>query len=269
MTTTLTQTATAAALPPFSGLQRFGLLMRTNARLFVRNRTALFWNIAFPIALMLLFGSMYGSQPGAVAYLTTGMVVLSLMSNGITGNAATLATWRERGILRRIQTTPLPVWQLLLARIVTHSVIMVAQAGLLIGTSVLVFGVSYEWGNVILSIPVLILGALLFMTIGQMMAALVQKAETVTVVTQVVYFPLMFLGNIVITSNNMPSFLQTIGKWLPSTMVADLVRTVMLGLNSDTAGAPLVVQPLAIDLAGSALYFVVALVISVRFFKWR
>ncbi len=267
MATVLTQTTSAA--PTYGGLQRFGLLMRTNARLFVRNRTALFWNIAFPIGLMLLFGSIYGSQPGAVAYLTTGMVVLSLMANGVTGNAMALATWRERGILRRIQTTPLPVWQLLLARIVTHSVIMVAQAGLLIGTSILVFGASYEWGNVIRSIPVLILGAVLFMAIGQMIAALVQKAETVTVITQVVYFPLMFLGNIVLTSNNLPAALQTVGKWLPSTMVADLVRMTMLGLTPDTAVVPLVVQPLAVDLAGIALYFVVALAVSVRFFKWR
>src|SRR5947209_6042448 len=102
-----------ATAPKSTDLQRFALLLKTNYRLFVRNRTAMFWNIVFPIGLMLLFGSIYGKQPGAITYLATGMVVLSLMSNGIIGNANTLALWRERGILRRIQTTPLPVWQLL------------------------------------------------------------------------------------------------------------------------------------------------------------
>ncbi len=268
MATALIQTALPTA-PAFTGPQRFGLLLLTNARLFVRNRTALFWNIAFPIGLMLLFGSIFGKQKDAVTYLTSGMVVLSLMSNGIIGNAAVLATWRERGILRRIQTTPLPVWQLLLARIVTQSAIMVAQAGLLIGTSILVFGATYEWANVVRSIPVLIAGALLFMAVGQLIAALVQKAETVNVISQVVYFPFMFLGNIMMTSTNFPDFLQAIGKWLPSTMVVDVVRTTMLGLTAETAVPPMIVQSLAVDLAGMVVYFVVSLAVAVRFFKWR
>src|SRR4051794_12375770 len=94
-----------ATAPTSTDLQRFALLLKTNFRLFMRNRIGIFWTMLFPIGLMLLFGSIYGKQPGAITYLATGMVVLSLMSNGIIGNAVTLAMWRERGILRRIQTS--------------------------------------------------------------------------------------------------------------------------------------------------------------------
>jgi ABC-2 type transport system permease protein len=267
MTTHVIEAAVPA--PRNTDLQRFGLLLRTNFRLFLRNRMTMFWNIVFPIGLMLLFGAIYSKQPGAITYLSTGMVVLSLMSNGIIGNAVGLATWRERGILRRIQTTPLPVWQLLLARIITQGVIMVGQAGLLVATSVLVFGADYEAGNLLRAVPVVILGALLFMAIGQVVAALVQKAETVQMAAQVVYFPLMFLGNIMISLNGLPDFLQTLARWLPSTMVGDLIRTTMLGLTQDGPNLPMLAQPMLVDLAGVAIYFVAALALATRFFKWR
>src|SRR5690349_173591 len=184
----MTMDATTVATSPQARIawRRFGLLLQTNLLLYLRNRTAVFWNIVFPIGLMLLFGAIYGRQQEAIAYLATGMVVLSLLSNGLIGNAATMALWRERGILRRIQTTPLPLWQLLLARIITQGAIMILQAFLLIGTSVLVFGAKFEIGNLIASIPAVVLGALLFMAFGQALAALVQKVETVNIVGQVI-----------------------------------------------------------------------------------
>jgi len=44
-------------------------------------------------------------------------------------------------------------------------------------------------------VPAIVGAALLFMAIGQAVAALVEKPETVNVIAQVIYFPLMFLGN--------------------------------------------------------------------------
>ena len=104
--TTITSVTTAR--PANAAGRRFGLLLHANLLMFLRNRMALFWNIVFPIGLMLLFGAVFGEQAGAIPYLTSGMVVLSLMSNGMIGNASRAGrSWRQQGILRRIQTTPL------------------------------------------------------------------------------------------------------------------------------------------------------------------
>ncbi|HET7078561.1 MAG TPA: ABC transporter permease [Chloroflexia bacterium] len=262
----MTTDATTVATPSPAQIagRRFGLLLQTNLLLYLRNRMAVFWNMVFPIGLMLLFGAIYGREPAVITYLATGMVVLSLLSNGLIGNAATMALWRERGILRRIQTTPLPLWQLLLARIVTQGAIMILQACLLIGTSVLVFGAQFELGNLVAAIPAVVLGALLFMAFGQALAALVQKVDTVNIIGQVIYFPLMFLGNIFLPLQQLPDALQTVGKWFPSAMIADLVRTTMLGQSAAD-----MTLPLPVTLLGVACYFAAAVVIAVRFFKWR
>src|SRR6476661_8362242 len=154
MATTIT--TVDAARPANASWRRFGLLLQANLLMFLRNRTALFWIIAFPIGLMLLFGAIFGQQEGAIPYLTSGMVVLSLMSNGIVGNAGRLAEWRQQGFLRRIQTTPLPVWQLHLSRIVVQAGVMVGQAALLVVTSILAFQARYDLGNLLRAVPAIV-----------------------------------------------------------------------------------------------------------------
>src|SRR5262245_4175156 len=115
------------------GWRRFRLLVQANLLMYTRERAALFWVIVFPLGLMLLFGSIYGhikinpADPNSltvISFMVPGLIVLMLMSNGLVGNAETMAVYRERGILQRVQTTPLPVWQFLLARIVMQVPVM-------------------------------------------------------------------------------------------------------------------------------------------------
>jgi|GEM_PF-365919 len=260
-------TAVIPARPAGLAGRRFGLLLQASAWMFIRNRASMFWVIAFPIALMLLFGAVYGSHKEFIPYLASGMIVVSLMANGIIGNAGRLAEWREQGILRRVQATPLPVWQLLLSRILVQGAIMVLQAFLLLGTSAAIFGAQYDGLSVLRTVPVVALGALLFMAFGQTIAALVPKVETVTIIGQVVYFPLMFLGNLMIPLSTMPDYLQTAGQFLPSALLVDLLRMALLGSTTGSPGSP-VLHPLPTDLLGLACYFAASLFLATRFFKW-
>jgi ABC-2 type transport system permease protein len=265
-------TTTTAVRPANAGLRRFMLLLQSNFVMFARNKASLFWVIAFPIALTILFGLIWGNlkintgdpnPPTFISYLVPSMIVLSLMSNGLIGNAAALAVYRERGILRRIQTTPLPVWQMLLARILMQAVIMVGQSFLLIATSIVIFNARFDAVGLVEAIIPIILGAVLFMAMGMAIAALVRKAETVNVVAQMINFPLMFLGGLAIPLSQLPQPLQVFGSYLPSSMMADLVRAPMLaGMNVDPA------LPLAVSLVGVLIYFLISVVIAARFFKW-
>ncbi len=257
--------------------RRFGLLTQANFLMYVRNRAAIFWVIFFPIAYMLLFGAIYGGQridpnnPNSVkviSFMIPGLVVMSLMSGGIIGNAGTMANWRERGVLRRIQTTPLPIWQLLMSRILVLSVVMVVQAFLLIGIGVIVFQASFDTVGLLEAIPLIILSAIMCMAIGQSVAALVSKAETVQIVCQLIFFPLLFLGGLFIPMNQLPEGLQAVGKFLPSGLVGDIVRAPMLsGFN--TGKVDLTNLPFLVSLIGVVIYLLVFVAISARFFKWN
>ena len=253
-------------------MKRFRILLRANFLMFVRNRRATFFSLIFPIGLTLLFGAIWGKQeiknPDETSfrfmnYLVASMIVMSLLSNGVMGSAFALVTWRERGIFRRIQATPLPVWQMLLARILVQALMMVIQAALLVATAVLVFQASFSASALLGALPAVLLGAVLFMAIGIAIAAMVSKVETAQVTVQFIYFPLMFLGGLAIPLMNFPEWLRKVGMVLPTAMVADLVRAPLLGAVDPHA------LPTAVNIGGALAYFVVALSLGARFFRWR
>lgn len=64
-----------ATLPDF--------LAQANPLMNLRNRATLFWNFAFPIGLILLYGVIWQPQ---IAWLAVGIVALNLMSSGLLGD---------------------------------------------------------------------------------------------------------------------------------------------------------------------------------------
>lgn len=253
--------------------RRFGMMLKSSALMFVREKAAIFWVIIFPILLMLLFGSIWGNMPMAeggpnsatfISYLTPGMIVLSLLSMGLVGNASEMASYREKGILKRIQATPMPVWQLLLATILVQSFIMILQAGLMIAVSVVAFNASYNIWGLLGAIPAIVFGALLFMTMGTAIAGVVSSTKTAEVLAQVINVPLMFLGGLWTPISQLPDWLGEVAKYLPTAMIADLVRAPMLNsLGFEATNLPLMVSAI-----GAAVYLVLSLVAAARYFKW-
>jgi ABC-2 type transport system permease protein len=141
---------------------------------------------------------------------------------------------------------------------------MVGQAGLLVATSVLAFNTHYDPLGFLAAIPAVVAGAVVFMAMGQAVAAIVRKSDTVQVVAQAINFPLMFLGGLAIPLQALPEGLRAIGKYLPSSMMADLVRAPLLtGLHVDPN------LPLPWSAVGVALTFLISVGVAARFFKWN
>jgi ABC-2 type transport system permease protein len=73
--------------------------------------------------------------------------------------------------------------------------------------------------------------------------------------------PMMFLSGIFFQFDFLPGFLQTIGRAMPLTYLADALRQTMVN------GTQIV--PLTTDFAILAVWLVVCLGISTRFFRWE
>ena len=252
--------------------RRIGLLLQADVLRLLRAKDYLFWVSVFPIGLMLLFGMIWGGEkinpadPNSlplISYLAPGLLVLSLLSNGI-GYAETMAIYREKGILRRVESTPLPVMQLMLSHIIVMTVILLGQAGLMIAVSILVFNARYDGWGLVRALPAVALGAVMFIALGQVVGALARKVSTVNLITMTLLVPLMFLGNLWTPLNNFPEWLQAISRVLPTTLLVDLLRELM-GTSLPVATN----VPLPYSLLGVLAYLGGALVIAARFFKWR
>ncbi|MDX1579703.1 MAG: ABC transporter permease, partial [Gemmatimonadota bacterium] len=73
----------------------------------VRSRTSLFWNFAFPLLWLFVFGYVFaGGTTEGVAYLLPGLFVITILAISFAGVSYRLVNERERGTLRRYRVTP-------------------------------------------------------------------------------------------------------------------------------------------------------------------
>jgi ABC-2 type transport system permease protein len=239
-------------------MRRFLILAKANMLMNVRNRATLFWNFVFPIGLILLYGVLW---PQAIAWLTAGIVVLNIMSSGLLGDSTRLTNLREQGILRRVQATPLPAWQLIAAYVVTRLLMVLVQSVAIVVSAVLVYGAEFTWDGLAVALPLGIAGGLVFMLLGQLISAIAPTSGAAGAIGQVVYFPLMFVSNLFVPIDQLPGWLAGITQWTPATMLVDMVRPALLPVAAH--------QPALVNLAGLAVYGCLALFLAARLFRWE
>jgi ABC-2 type transport system permease protein len=95
-------------------MRGFWKLTLMELKLFLREPTAAFFTLAFPLMLLFLFGSIYGNEPtpffggyGSVDVSVPGYTALIIGTSGLLTLAITMASYREHGVLRRLKATPL------------------------------------------------------------------------------------------------------------------------------------------------------------------
>ncbi len=258
-------------------MKRFYISLKMVFLSHMRNRTATFFNLIFPMLLFLLFGYIFNQGNGANVtgtgsgniseplWLLPGIITISIATNGIF-NSVPLIMLREGGVFRRIQATPMPVSQYLLARVVNQLVIVLIQVALALLIAAIAFKAYPDGRGWYLDVAFILAGAVVFITIGQFIAAISPRLETANIISQILNLTLVFVSNIYIPFSIMPDVIQKIGRVLPGFLMVDVLRPAMIIGNVSQAGATLN-HPL-VDLAGLGIYFIVALVISARFFRW-
>lgn len=233
-------------------------------KLFFRRKDELFWNLAFPMFFMVLYGLIYGNTMWgdilAIEYMFPGIVVMALMVNGIMVTATVFVEERGKGIYRRLSLTPLKRQTIIGAQILHRYIVTLVQTLLLLVVGVFAFKVSIV-GNYFFFWLVLTFGALCFLSIGFALATLIRSTRSATPICMIVFFMMLFLGGIFFPTNIMPNFLVVISKALPSTHLNDALRMITI------EGARLGAAWLELLVVGG--WLVICLGLSIKFFRWE
>ena len=91
-------------------MKRFLILTKAMTLMHLRNGYVLFWNFAFPVLLMFIYGAVMSQY---MDYMTPGVIVLNALSFGLVSSSTMMLEMREKSVLRRLQATPLPAGQLI------------------------------------------------------------------------------------------------------------------------------------------------------------
>ncbi|GIH75354.1 ABC transporter permease [Planobispora longispora] len=241
-------------------------MILVEAKLFLREPGALIFAIMLPLGLLLGLGMIpdfqeaspeMGGQRVIDNHLPAMMTILAVVTMALTVLPGTLAAYREAGVLRRMSTTPVSPFRLLVAQLVNNLVIAVIATALLIGLSNLVHGTPLP-GSPLAFAGVFLLGTASMFGLGLLIAALAPTAKAAPGVGSILMFPLLFMAGMWIPRELMPDLVRQIGDFLPMAPFAQALRDTWAG------NAPqmlhLIVMAATLAVTGG---------LAARFFRWQ
>ena len=246
-------------------MRRFWILTKSLFLSYVREPQTLFWNLVFPVFLLVIYRIVFGSgNVNGVDYMTwvvPGVIVLNILSFGMISSSSFMAQMREKGVLRRLQATPVPPLALFGAYVIVNLVVCLMQTALVMLFSLIVFRWTTTPAGLLLSLPMIVIAVIVSVALGQCISSLSPKQGTALAIGQLLYFPQMFIAGLVLPFEMLPAWLQGAARWLPAYPIGDMVR------------APLMSGQLSEDLLRNLLlavaYTAVASLLATRFFRWE
>jgi ABC-2 type transport system permease protein len=185
------------------------------------------------------------------------LVAFTFTILGVSALPTALANYRERGVLRRLATTPArPVW-LLGAQLATNSAIAALTAALILALARIAFGVPLPHLPLAFALAV-VLAAAALLSIGLLIAAVAPRARVAGAVGTMLFFPLMFFAGLWAPRATMGDTLRGIGDYTP-------LGAAVQALQDATAGAWPDARRLLVMLAYAGLSALAA----IRLFRWQ
>lgn len=193
-------------------------------------------------------------------YTFAGMLGFTLLSLGIFGPVNVFPRLKQRGVLRRYETTTLKIWQYFIGNVLSNAFIGMLAVALMFVAALLIFDLNMR-GNYLNLLAVVTLGVTMLFGIGLSIGGWAKNENQAAPLSQLVVLPMMFLSGVFFPTFLMPEFLQGIAKYIPLTPIVDSIRMVV------TENASLL--DLGPQLGVVAGWLVVVYIIAFKVFRWE
>jgi len=196
-------------------------LTKTEAKLLLRDPAAVFFVIVLPPLLLLVLGAIPPfREPNPETGVRTIdlyvpiLVAMAIAMFALSGLPNQLAGYRERGILRRMSTTPVSPAMMLTANLIVFVVTALGVTAVLLALGKLAFDVELPR-----QLPgyalVYLLSLVSMLSIGLFIAAVVRTAKAAAAAGQVLFFPILFFAGLWLPRAAMPDTLRQISDYTP------------------------------------------------------
>ncbi|MEU6258951.1 ABC transporter permease [Streptomyces sp. NPDC047043] len=211
-------------------------VLRTEVRLFRREPGAIFWILLFPTLLLVILGSIpsfrhheadLGGLRTVDVYVPVA-VLLGLIVGGLQSMPQTLTGYRERGILRRMATTPVRPSALLSAQMLVYGAAALASALLALAVGRLAFDVRLP-KQPVGYVLALLLAVLVALALGSVVSALSRTTKIAGAIGSAVFFPSMFCAGLWAPVQTMPHVLARIVECTPFGAAAQALNRAAAG----------------------------------------
>ena len=157
-----------------------------------RNRRGLFISLLIPVMMIMVYKSMVAKLggPWVLSYsLSYGLIALGLM-----GYSNTIARDRDKGVFQRLRVAPIPSWAIMGSRLMVQllMIVIITIAVLIVGYDI--DHISLSAGGYIITIFTAIIGAAFYLSVGQLIVALIKSPDTVNSTSRLIFLLFIVVG---------------------------------------------------------------------------
>lgn len=253
--TDTTETVSSAAPPRAHRPSRRPLpptlrLLLSELRLLGRDPLTLTFVLVFPIVSMLIIGGSFGTEPDEVFpvnpahwYVASYFTVV-IGATGLIMVPVHIASYRERGVMRRFAVAGFPRWSFAMAQLAVGLIAIAIAGVLLLAVAAPVYGIPEVTSPVRVAAAVAA-GSVAFVSLGVVLGSVLPSARAAQAIGLLLFFPSFLLGVGGPPPAVMSPALRDVADVLPLGIVNDAIREPWLGI-ADGAGALAVTTVLAI-----------------------
>jgi ABC-2 type transport system permease protein len=240
-------------------------LTATETKLFFREPMVVFFTLGFPPILLVILGAIPAfRRPDetlgglrVIDLYTPIIVAMGIALFALNSLSQQFATYREKGVLRRMRTTPVKPQVMLGAQLLMSTILSVLTMLVVLAIGRLAFDVPLPR-----QLPAYLVGyvlaALAMFAIGLLVASLAPTGKSAAAIGTLLFFPIVFLA----------------GLWTPRDSMNDVLRTIsdlsplgagVQSLQDATVGH----WPQLLHMAVLLGWTIVASGLAARYFRWE
>jgi ABC-2 type transport system permease protein len=196
----------------------------------------------------------------AFDYTFAGLLGFSIIGMGIFGPMNVFPELKKMGILRRLSTTPLRVWQYFMSTMIGQAIIGLLALSAMFIVAILVFHLKIvgNWAELIFFLA---LSIICILGIGLALGGWAKNERQAAPLSNIIVFPMMFLSGTFFPRFLMPEWLQAVSAFLPLTPIIEGIRLIA------TEGKHLWEIGPQLGLIG--IWCVIIYIIAFRVFRWE
>ena len=161
-----------------------------------------------------------------IDFFVPGIIAMSVMTLSLFGTVNLNTELRQKGVIRKLSTTPITRTDWILSNILYQFILAVISTMAMLLVSYAVFRINLYINAWLLVF--IVLDVFAFVGIGMILTRFVKEAESAAAAANAITFPMMFLSGSFFPLEMMPGFMQTVARILPLYYVNEGLRASMV-----------------------------------------
>lgn len=227
-------------------MRKIYILWLRQIKRYLRSKSRIVGSLAQPLLFLLALGYGFGSvfqragEGNYVNFLAPGIIGMSIIFTAIFSGMEVI--WdRQFGFLKETLVAPMSRFNIMIGRTLGGATVATMQ-GVIVMLISLLFGFKLaNWFAVIPAVLIMFLVALLFTSLGTMIASLLDDMQGFQLIMNFLVMPLFFLSGALFPLQGLPAALSVIARLDPLSYGIDALRDLLIGAGHYGLGVDVLV----------------------------